>query len=1151
VQAFLATEGRTHLRGVAWEGFSRLRGAEVAVQPVSGQLGDDFGEALFRFEVDGVVKTLCFDGDLDVLIIGTDQGLFVISAKSGVPLCEYSCSIQAMCYFEKDRLLVTSSSSSRDSHDKVPLGLLRVWRLEPSGSLEMLHQDVEENPDGALTIYCMAADIIGRRFFVGRNNGELAPTVLGYGGDGCALSRGKASKVHDSRVLCAEYADGCDIVFTVGNEVDSFGFLRAWRCFAGGQLQEVAISHQERRSNTICVKFDPVQQLLVTGNNLGQIMVWKLDSTGTLALTSLAGERRFSSAIYGLACDPRRRLLYIGTKDDSLRAAILPHSDEHAERPLGVDQIGRRPLGSCTVSCMVYDPSRSLLIMGTEFGKLRAHIFGKWGSGSDVGAMATLGSKIKCMAFDTDSRLLVTADAEVFLRVWRVNLAAAEAGAGRGAQTEAQPGTFEQLHSADGDGLNSIMSLAWSLSSRLLFAGDTSGVVCCWRLGTDGSLDMISQSALSAGFGAILCMRHVAMGDGQVLLTGSKDGVLTVWDCHPATGALTQLYCESEAHKASGRPMVSSIDFDHERSLCFTTGCGGALCVWKVAFRGSGVDRLSKLHEEEVLLHKPTADAALRNPVQCRYMPGKRVLITCGAGSCAPRLWSVNDAGALTELWFPSHVYRGDTTLLVAAPSSDSDPTDAFGLIWMASNQGRVVGISTQRLQSSSVVASLEVDRFLVPALLQWRVPFIAYTLKAFVMVVSFLQLVGFSLVAATPPSLEPPKSFLKPLIDIDLFHATERFEFDFAAGFTAFLGAIFIFQEWMAEWALLNPDLLLPAITFVIMDFLMLVGTGLLVIPLLTELLKCMACVADEKSHRIYLASATTVECWGSHHIFGWLLPGWFCAVSLGYMGARFTRVRWSLTSIKLKWDPRDWSSDAVVPPDRVPRRQPLELNEVYYDGLALIAKFIMMGAQHFVPLTRLDKETQELILATCICLSGLLLLRTSFAFQRFFDPGHLWALPLPCRMEPNAVQTALDIGVCWSYLTQLIAAAVKFRRDQVLDDQTSIVLSSLFVVPMFCGYLVRAWTIRARRWSVRPPRTRRRLTAPDNNSEVVHLQLTGLRAPLRSPLQSCGSGGTAEPPPMEPACSCLEFGQSFDVLSSGSAVSAASVCRVHSHSV
>lgn len=430
---------------------------------------------------------------------------------------------------------------------------------------------------------------------------------------------------------------------------------------------------------------------------------------------------------------------------------------------------------------------------------------------------------------------------------------------------------------------------------------------------------------------------------------------------------------------------------------------------------------------------------ALEKETRFCYVPQHKLVITYGSGACHPRLWKIsNDGENSKEVWFPSYLYMGGTSSVAVAPTFGT--RDRRGMIWLRTQNGRSVGFSSYGLVKRKVVSSLEVDLFVIPAFLRWRVSVVMFIWKIILFAINGLQLLylgNFSTEAAH--QREQANGLIRRIKDAIFGEIEHHSELMVALAMTVWIVLLFVLQEHLKEWRLMNPMRLTAGITNITVELYMLVIALVGLLPLSAWLLGLSAqCSTNREAPEAAAIAAVQVQdrptCWGVEHVFLFILPPALCCLALFYIGARLTRVYAQLNRVNFTLASLfDWSADAYTEVDsgRIPRKHPFETKDPFYDFKVVSAKFLVLVHGYFsrfiMNLDADEGDWSQINTFAIICLSMGWVLKTSFSNDRFFDTYIDGGLSLPFGLEPNGVQAAMDSAVFFVNLKWLMWASCR----------------------------------------------------------------------------------------------------------------------------
>jgi WD40 repeat protein len=329
---------------------------------------------------------------------------------------------------------------------------------------------------------------------------------------------------HSGGVMaCAFDPKGARIV-----SVGADGTLRQWDGRSGELLRSTTVTDPEYRDAARCCAVSPDGQFAVCGCTDGTLVVQSL-ATGTELWATRGSFESVTSCVVHPAAD---RLLWTtsrgsGRGDDpgSVTTLVL----DSAETAVALVDLLHSP-AACALS-----PTGELLAVGTREGDLvlwplgaarpsvtiAAHaIDSSAPSGMSATGLVRVPQSVNAVAFSPDGADLLSAGDDAALRLWDP-------------WTGENKGTLvlqdEALETRTGFGAslgavaNRLTACAWSRDRQLLVSGSQDGVATVWDTGSRAAItrlrghsDEVTACAVSP--------------DDLRLLTGSRDGTFKLWD---------------------------------------------------------------------------------------------------------------------------------------------------------------------------------------------------------------------------------------------------------------------------------------------------------------------------------------------------------------------------------------------------------------------------------------------------------------------------------------------------------------------------------------------------------------------------------------------------------------------------------------------
>ncbi|CAK0895143.1 unnamed protein product [Prorocentrum cordatum] len=957
---------------------------------------DMFASELFQFETRSRVSSLQFDASTECLIVGAERHLLVASAKTGMTLDERHCSLLSLAYCSEHRVLFTGEKLKVDSEGEAAKSRLGVFRLRRKGVLQLLDDRAEAcNRFGDRMIYSLACDSKEKLLFVGRNYGGIS--VLRWQLDGSTdhlveVDAGGASR--QARVSCMSYDEARSVLF-----VTTGGDMRVW-------------AWRAKRSTT------------PTAGAVGEGWASQLrKSLRRLSMRGSTTERRelhhelralrepFSAhdgkPIIRLHYDPVHRYLFSNGKEGTMKVW-------RADLDGGELELAGSDRGAQAV-CASFDPHQGVVLVGGRDKALRALRVGERGqllechrASEPAGGTYTA----TCLAYAPECKTLLVGGSDGALRGLQVTRLGplvptfAEEGAhdrqgvgclaydgeerrlfSAGRMTDARlrswrlrpDGTLEPLHTAEFE-YGTVECMSYDSFEKVLVTGGSDGTLIAWRVGgVAGGKEVMAQACRREGAHGADKVSCLAFDHSRHLLfSGGLDKAIRVWYLHG--GCFDLRYSQEDAHcEGLVGARVCGLDYCPRLELLFSVGWDGRLRLWRVCPSGcldEGMRREVEIFDSAA----SAASAASTRKAQCVISSRETNSVLVFGEANVNRAFTIDPSTLLvSESYFPCNLFRGDAVAVTSAPN------DKFEFIWMLTNNGVVMAFSG--------------------------------------------RLLSFGLDAACPPSLQKPRGYLDYLREFE-FIEKAKYQFRGSVAVIASLACMFVGQEHFQNKALLFPDKIGPSLVYVLMGLLLMVGCGAGFLPLMVPLLDLIPC--DQG----ILQADPKVQCRGFEHFALWLVPGLLSAAVHTYISVRFVRSRYNLDGIVLRrsYQILDWTRDSMTMSNQLPRSHPLVLKDCTYDIGALAAAFLMQAAMAFSPLLTPEPEWQRFWQSVVTVLSGLMLVFNSWTYDRFFDPGPTRALPLPGGLEPNALQTACDLGILWCYPKFVAASAVVIFGSDVL---------------------------------------------------------------------------------------------------------------------
>ncbi len=365
------------------------------------------------------------------------------------------------------------------------------------------------------------------------------------------------------------------------------------------------------------VQFNPLDTIAVSANGDGSVQLWDLRLGGPMGPPLMRQTDEFNvvdfspdgqaivasshgGAIYGWTLSTREPLFEPLTQVHTshlLKLTFSPAGDRFATAstdgtsklisfPGGVE-LGRAFDDPAKIRTVAFTVDGDTLIGGAEDGALRLWNV-QTGSESPVSARGHSRAVVD-MALSRDGRLLATLGREQTLRLWRVQepypMARARQVEGSAAKSVAFSGDGLLMAAGDDSGLvqvwtlgtegvpmhlsghaDAVWALAFAPSTGMLVSADRSGEVRVWNL-TTGSL----ESRFQAHQGSVWSLAFTP--DGTRLITASDEQV-RVWD--PASNTLLTTLPQSQ-----GR--VTRAKVSPDGALLAVASSAGSVAVWDVA----------------------------------------------------------------------------------------------------------------------------------------------------------------------------------------------------------------------------------------------------------------------------------------------------------------------------------------------------------------------------------------------------------------------------------------------------------------------------------------------------------------------------------------------------------------------------------------
>lgn len=1082
-----------------------------AVHCLHSKWSAEANKPLFTVEVSGTVKALFYENSNDFLIIGTDEEIVVMNGKSGVALSTTSLAkeggIEAIYYSSKSKLVFTASKEKvakrqgrggdapqglaavdetaavqgddlglSGVHDLAPprrqekqsgLSIIRMYTFSFGGQLKLVGNPYTWaercSHKGEAFTYSLTYDWKHRLLFSGRNDGTLRTWHVGEDKpdeDKLSYADEKPATLYDNhRISILAYDKSLKWLFTAA---PPDGPLAVWQCgdidgLAGGKHGKSSEAYKLTKVDAItadfkisALVFDKHLRMLFVGGSTGEVAVWKINLLGKAQRTFSENWQTDHSAVQCLSFDWRRGLLVIGGRKSKMGVFRVQETTGQLEDRLTEEW----EVSKTKVNCMVYDPTQRLLFRGEADGSvcvMRSSFLGYTVETFKEPADHEYG--ISCMDIDPDRRILFAAERMGPIRVWHYK----KTGRGCCCRT----GSLESMLDMQELEFSVAESMLFTTAERVLVTGHKDGSINQWRLDDveEGfALQRVGKKMVPHSE-EVLCMTYMASnlrGVPNMVITGGRDSQLCVLKSE-MDGTFTLLNTETNAQGQRAKDRICCMDCDSMWRYVFTGGCNNKVSVWQLT--EDGKFKLS-FH-----LQLDDGKSNANNRVGClRFLPEQRLLIVSCMGNTTPMLLKVTEYGHLIEAWFPQYLYRGTTNAI--ASSRDS------GNIWLCSERGSILCIAADALVKSKV-SIMDTDVLWLASIYSWWGPPLVYVGKIFAVLGQVAQQLSLAFSVAVPVVLAPPQRFLQGIAELAevlrFLHLTQDGEFRLAVGVVAVWAALFLIQERVEDLILLKPEDMLPFIVFLVMSLVFMALSAVGTVPLTSSLMSGLVCGEScngtaipgdpgrPRPTRFPPQEVNCPECGSLEHIAESVI-GFSCVLVMLYLAVRFTRARWTLEAITFKRNPFDWSADSLLPPDRVPRRYPLELNDLTQDVRTIVGGMWIITTRYILTLTGWEQATENLITAVITAAFGAWWVKTAWQHNRFFDPGPKGILPMAFGIEPNALQFALTMGIFYGYTIQLTSAIAIFYFGQENLERKFIwvFLACFIIVPMLLSYAV-----------------------------------------------------------------------------------------------
>jgi WD40 repeat protein len=309
------------------------------------------------------------------------------------------------------------------------------------------------------------------------------------------------------------------------------GEVRLW----DAKKRSLAARLGEHDSAAWGVAFSPDNKLLASGGSDRTARLWDVATHKPLATLSTSEYRPVSAALYS----PDGKTVAIAMEDPTIglfdpvtgkeKATLTGHAD--------------------AVTCLAYSPDGLTLASGSKDGTVRL-----WDPTRGVPRRVLEGhtGPVHAVAFAPDGRSLATAGADATVNVWDP-----EAGTRR----KAYRGHTGPVH-----------AVAFAPGSGLLASGGADGAVLLW--GADASA---GPGRLAGHDAAVRALTFA----GEVLLSGSEDGTIKVWEPPAGDAALT---ASRKPRTLSGHPGgVSALAYLGGADGFVSGGSDGEIMQWELS----------------------------------------------------------------------------------------------------------------------------------------------------------------------------------------------------------------------------------------------------------------------------------------------------------------------------------------------------------------------------------------------------------------------------------------------------------------------------------------------------------------------------------------------------------------------------------------
>ena len=157
-----------------------------------------------------------------------------------------------------------------------------------------------------------------------------------------------------------------------------------------------------------------------------------------------------------------------------------------------------------------------------------------------------------------------------------------------------------------------------------------------------------------------------------------------------------------------------------------------------------------------------------------------------------------------------------------------------------------------------------------------------------------------------------------------------------------------------------------------------------------------------------------------GGRNQWAWITAAAVAGLLLVSFTIRVALTDFDLGRLEVRANLADWSGDAQLQDGTTEQKHALTSKSVRYDVAKICVKIALAAAKMYVPLLL----GSEIVLACVVACGGAVLLHLGWRFDQFYEADLPGGPQLPLRLNANGIQTAVDAGIFWIYLSQLAVA-------------------------------------------------------------------------------------------------------------------------------